>query len=399
MLEELLAQPDNYKQPKTPKNNFNYTTEYLPHDPNSQIIQATTSEDLRGKGDKAIEQFIVSQGGVVPAGYRARLVEIRHQTHGWTRKQQDEDAVTKPTFFYKFLVEPIAGHINADEIIAWIGKKKPATPAKPASPNKVQHFGFSDMQLGKVDSNNETGDGVEQTVAKFVDSLDKAVQRWKKEGKPAVHLIFAGDCIEGFGTSQNGKLVWRQSLTVTEQMRIFRRLIILAIDAFVSLGAHKVEVDVVNGNHDQATRQVETKPNDGWATESAIAVKDALDLNPERYNNVSIFVPKNDDDIIVRQVGTVTMAIAHGHQWARGKSMDWLAGQALNQQPAGQADILFHGHEHEFSVKTRKTRWAICGAPLEVRSNWWKMKTGDEAKRGAIVFVSDHGEIEGLTIV
>jgi len=399
MLEELLSQPDNYKTPKPRNANFDFTTEYLPHDPNSAVIQATTSEDLRGKGDEAIRAFIVSQGGVVPEGYRARLVEIRHQTHGWTRKQQNEDATTKPTFFYKFLVEPITGHINANEIIAWLGKRKPVAQKKPDNTNKWLHLVFADMQLGKVDSNNETGDGVEQTVAKFVDSLEKTLDRWKREGKPNVHIAFAGDCIEGFGTSQNGKLIWRQSLTVTEQMRIFRRLIILAIDAFVSLGVNKLEVDVVNGNHDQATRQVETKPNDGWATESAIAVKDAIDLNPDRYQAVSVFVPKNDDDIIVRQIGTVTVAIAHGHQWSRGKSMEWIAGQALNQQPAGQADILLHGHEHEFSVKTRKTRWAICASPLEVRSNWWKMKTGDEAKRGALVFTSDNNEIEGLTIV
>jgi hypothetical protein len=79
--------------------------------------------------------------------------------------------------------------------------------------------------------------------------------------------------------------------------------------------------------------------------------------------------------------------------------MDWLSGQALNQQPAGAAQILLHGHEHEHGVKTRKTRWVICGAPFEVSSNWWKAKTGDEAKRGAVVFMHKHGEVNNMTLL
>lgn len=399
LVNDLLAQPDKFN---TPNGVPEFTAEYMPHDPNQAVIKATSTEDLRGKGDKAITQFIVSQGGVVPEGYRARLVEIRHQTHGWTRKNDGDDATTKPTFWYKFVVEPINGYINVDELVNAVAKLKPAKPTTPAHIDQTMTVLIADLQLGKIDDENGDGDGVQKTIDKFADSIGKAVWYWRTHGKPAVHLVFAGDCIEGFSTSQNGRLTWRQSLTLTEQLRLFRWVIRFAIDTFVGAGAHRVEVDVVNGNHDTASSKytgVDTRPDDGFATESAIAVLEALQTNPERYGHVTIYVPKKDNDHIVRKVGSSLVAIAHGHQWARGKAMEWVAGQALNQQPAGAAQIILHGHEHEHSVKTRKTRWVICGAPFEVSSNWWKAKTGDEAKRGAVCFLHANGEVESMTLL
>lgn len=397
-IDELLQQPDNYVPPK---GQSTFTAEYLPHDKNQSVIQANTDLDLRGKSDKDIEKFIKDQGGLVPEGYKVRLVEIRHQTHGWTRKKQGQDAVTKPTFWYKFIVEPINGYIDVNELIKTFSKRKPSRKATPKDPEESMSILFADLQLGKIDDEGE-GLGVQKTIDKFVDSVDKALTYWKANGKPNVQMSFAGDCIEGFSNSQNGRLVWRQSLTLTEQLRLFRWVLRYAIDSFVNAGVTKLEIDVVNGNHDTASSKyngVETRPDDGYATESAIAVNEALQTNKDRYGHVTIYVPKKDHDHIVRKIGTSIIAIAHGHQWTRGKSMDWLSGQALNQQPAGAAHILLHGHEHEHGVKTKKTRWVICGAPFEVSSNWWKAKTGDEAKRGAITFIHKNGEVRNMTLL
>jgi predicted phosphodiesterase len=397
-IDELLQQPDNYVPPK---GQSTFTAEYLPHDKNQSVIQANTDLDLRGKSDKDIEKFIKDQGGLVPEGYKVRLVEIRHQTHGWTRKKQGQDAVTKPTFWYKFIVEPINGYIDVNELIKTFSKRKPSRKATPKDPEESMSILFADLQLGKIDDEGE-GLGVQKTIDKFVDSVDKALTYWKANGKPNVQMSFAGDCIEGFSNSQNGRLVWRQSLTLTEQLRLFRWVLRYAIDSFVNAGVTKLEIDVVNGKHDTASSKyngVETRPDDGYATESAIAVNEALQTNKDRYGHVTIYVPKKDHDHIVRKIGTSIIAIAHGHQWSRGKSMDWLSGQALNQQPAGAAHILLHGHEHEHGVRTKKTRWVICGAPFEVSSNWWKAKTGDEAKRGAITFIHKNGEVRNMTLL
>jgi predicted phosphodiesterase len=397
-VEDLLKQPDNFT---APENETNFVAEYLPHDPNQSIIQTITDQDLRGKNNEELKSFIEAQGGVVPQGYKVRLVEIRHQTHGWTRKKNGADAITKPTFWYKFIVEPINGYINVDELVKTFSKKKPAKKQTPKNQKEVMTALFADLQLGKIDDDGE-GLGVQKTIDKFTESVDYAIDYWRKNGKPEVHLAFAGDCIEGFSTSQNGRLTWRQSLTLTEQLRLFRWVLRYAIDSFVDAGVSKLEIDVVNGNHDTASSKytgVDTRPDDGYATESAIAVNEALQTNLDRYGHVTIFVPKKDQDHIVREVGSSIVAIAHGHQWRRGKSMEWLAGQALNRQPAGMSQILIHGHEHEHGVKTKKSRWVICGAPFEVSSNWWKAKTGDEAKRGAVVFMHSDGEVKNMTLL
>lgn len=390
LFKDLLETPAPPEAVKRNKGSWGFTTEHLPHDPKAAIVTAVTDQQL--KGDAAIAQFITAQGGVIPSGYRARLVEMRHQTHGWTRSNKADPATTAPVFFYRFAIEPISGFIDVDELVKLVSKKKPAKKT-PQLDDTVYHFCAGDTQLGKAD-----GDGVEGTIATYRNSLDEAVKEWKAAGKPRVQVIFAGDCIEGV-VSQGGKNAgYRTTLTLTEQLRVFRRLMLETIDAFIE--APVLEVDVVGGNHDDAMRHpINSRPDDNFATDSAIAVADAMQLNPERYGHVRIFVPEKDADHIVRQVGSVVVLAIHGNQWRRGQSMQWLAGQALNKRPAAEADIVVHGHEHEFSVQSRKKRLILCVPSFEDFSNWWRNKTGDEGKRGALTFISTGGTFKGLTIV
>lgn len=387
MLDDLLNTPTAPAVTQRRTGQWTFTAEYAPHDPKSAVITATTAEQL--KGDQAIRDFILAQGGVIPDGYRARLIEARHQTHGWTRAGEGQDAVTRPVWFYRFAIEPIHGYINTDELVAWVGKRKPAQLSKPTG--QVFHFITGDLQLGKMD-----GDGTQGILDTYMASIDRAVAAWKALKRPEVHIAFLGDCLEG-NQSQNGRNMWRTQLTITEQLRVMRRLMLYTIDAF--LGAPAVSVDVVNGNHDEVQRFQQTRADDGHATESAIAVAEALALNPDRYGHVSIFVPGVDEDHIVREIGGTVFVMAHGHQWRRGKSLEWWKGQAFNLQPAQAGHILLHGHEHEFSVQSRRDRLAVCCPPLESESTWWKQKTGDQAKRGCLIFTTAEGEFSDLSLV
>src|SRR5690606_10851178 len=149
--------------------------------------------------------------------------------------------------------------------------------------------------------------------------------------------------------------MWRTELTVTEQYRLFRRLKLYAIDQFAPL-VESLEDDTVNGNHDDVQRQVTTRADDGHATESAIALSDALELNPAAYGHVRMFVPNKDESYITRQIGSSTFTMAHGHQWSRGKAMNWWAGQSFNWQAPGAAQFLLHGHEHTAGMTTQRDR-------------------------------------------
>jgi hypothetical protein len=327
-------------------------------------------------------------------GYRVRLVELRHNTHGWTRATEGQKATTTGTWFYRFMVEPVTRTIDVDDLLKVIRKRTPATPV--AAGAEVYNWIAGDLQLGKSD-----GDGSEGIVAALIGSIDAAVTDFKRLGGRKrfgiAHLAFLGDCGEG-NQSQGGRNMWRTDLTVTEQYRILRRVMLYAIDAFRQIVA-AVEVDVVNGNHDEMQRFQATREDDGHATESAIALRDALELNPDAYKHVSVFVPNRDESTITRPVGDTIMTMTHGHKWRRGKAFDWWAGQSLNFQSPGAAAMLLHGHEHEFHVAAKRERTVICTPSFEDESTWWRHQTGDVGKRGAVVFTSAAGEFADMQIL
>ena len=62
------------------------------------------------------------------------------------------------------------------------------------------------------------------------------------------------------------------------------------VETFAPL-ANRIYLDVVNGNHDQAQREQNTYPGDGWATEQAIEVSDRLGDNPTSFGHCEVHVP------------------------------------------------------------------------------------------------------------
>lgn len=388
-LEHLLQTP-NPTRPKPDRvGDWTFAQAFDPHDPQASTITATSTEQL--EGDNAIKQFITAQGGIIPKGYRAILIESRHQTQGWTRKTPNTDAITKPIWFYRFRIEREPTNTNIEDLLTLVGKKKAVT-TKPPTTEMVFHLLIGDTQLGKID-----GDSTRGIIERWKKSIDDAFTKWRRTNRATVHISLLGDCIEG-NVSQNGRNMWRTELTVTEQTRILRRMILAMIDTFIT--APEIIVTVVNGNHDQVQRFQETRADDGHATEAAIAVSEAIATNPERYKHVKIYVPEPDTDHLVIDFKGTTLVLAHGHQWARGKSMEWWAGQSFNLQSAQAGHILVHGHEHEFSIKSKRDRLVLCTPTMESESTWWKNKTGDQGKRGAIIFTTTPGgEFQGLEIV
>lgn len=389
LADKLAAQPRT-DEPRASREDFKQ--EHAPHDHETRTVTATVNRKLETEDDWT--QFVNDNGGNVAAGYRVRLVEMRHNTHGWTRTEQGKDATTTGTWFYRFAVEPVSINANVDELIKLIGKRK--APTAQTAGAGVFHFLAGDLQLGKMD-----GDGTDGIVDRVIQSIDTAAAELKRLRKVRsigiAHLAWLGDCGEG-NQSQGGRNMWRTELTVTEQYRLFRRLKLYAIDQFAPL-VETLEDDTVNGNHDDVQRQITTRADDGHATESAIALMDALELNPNAYGHVRMFVPNKDESYITRQIGSSTFTMAHGHQWSRGKAMAWWAGQSFNWQAPGASHFLLHGHEHTAGLTTQRDRVSVCCPTFESESTWWRHKTGDVGKRGAFIMTTAGGEFADLAIV
>lgn len=251
---------------------------------------------------------------------------------------------------------------------------------------------LGDLQLGKMD-----GDGVEGTVARFLDKTEQAVKRYKTLKKPGpIYLTHLGDCIEGM-VSQGGANQWRTTLTVTEQVRLYRRLLIEQVKAFASV-TDTLVVAGIPGNHDEANRPIHTY-GDSWAIDSLAAVKDALDL-AGTYDHVKVIAPARDELTLTLDVAGTIVGMAHGHQWRPGQHVNWWAKQSHGRQPIGDAHLLLSGHLHHLRIEQTGSDKTFLQVPaLESGSQWWKHRTGEWGQPGIVTAVVGGGSWRSLEVL
>lgn len=257
-----------------------------------------------------------------------------------------------------------------------------------------------DMQFGKID-----GDGVEGTLRRTVECINEAANTlaWYRHRFDIghVHIGWLGDHIEGF-VSQGGANVWRTPLTLNEQIRLTRRVMLHALTTFAPL-AEKVTMAAVPGNHGEAVRfsgKGVTRYDDSHDTESLIAVADAAALNPAAFGHVEFFVPETDELTVVTEVAGTVVAHAHGHQWRPGKHIDWWQGQAFRPgSPMHDADLLVAGHLHHEFTDSWDWRQFIQPPAMESESTWWKHAKGAGGAPGLIVAVTKDGRTDIKEVV
>lgn len=374
LADDLLNQPTAVEAEHRPRTEFDGVSGY---------VQTGALAEPPASYKELLEQF----------GYNPEEVQIvghprvsRWQVHGgeWLSA-------------YRFHIAPKISGAGIEELLGSIRDREPHQPTGVAG-GGVFVYQAGDLQFGKVD-----GDGVQGTIDRYFRSVDRAVaelkNRQQRDSIGAVHLAFVGDCIENGGVSQGGKLAWRQSLTVTEQVRLWRRTLLETVKAFAPL-ADDVAVSVIGGNHDDATRSpVQTRADDNWATEGAIAVADALAENPAAYGHVRVQVPPKDQGYMTVRVGASVFTLLHGHQFRKGKAADWWASQAYHHGNPASADFLLHGHWHELGIAQSAARTIICSPTFDGGSAWYRDKTGAEARQGALVYTTRGPDFENLSLM
>jgi len=357
----------------------------------SRIVTLPPSPALADESGWA--EAVRGLGVDVPDGYRVRLVEAKYDPAAWHRDEETSKAVTRAIWRYRFVVEVAPARIDVAELLASVKRRR-----KPAAPSNIAAgyvFAVGDMQLGKSDHDGSAG-----TVRRFYDSLDAAVTRYKalrKLGRCGpVTLLVAGDCIEGV-TSQGGNLIARNDLTLTEMVRVYRRLLADEVAAFAELG-DAVTVAVVPGNHDEAIRtgnQMSSRYDDSWAIEGASQVADVM---AAKGYDVGWIFPGRDEMHLTIDVAGTRVGLLHGHQ-TRGKMQNWLAAKAMSRDAIGTADVVISGHYHHLRLEQMgPTTWLQTGA-MDGGSVWWAHKGGLDSPPAAITLVTAGGLWSGLEIV
>lgn len=268
-----------------------------------------------------------------------------------------------------------------DALIDDIQKWKPGKIEKATGP-LFAIYAIGDTQYGK-----DAGGGTEATVGRVLKGIEESVARHKellKIGRNigTVVLPQLGDCIEG-STSQNGKVLGRSDMGVTQQVRIGRRVLMAWIKAFAPL-CEELIVPVVPGNHDEPHRISMTDPIDSWQIEVVAAVQDACSENPA-LSHVKFYYPQPDHATLAIDLGGTVLGMAHGHQ---AKDMGkWIAGQATGRTPVGYADVLMTGHFHHFRADQIGPRLWIQVPAMDGGSAWFRDKSGLESPTGIVSLV------------
>jgi predicted phosphodiesterase len=332
------------------------------------------------------------------AGHEPADVEIVGpiQHRGWDVQQKGGNVVRLR--YYRINVQRRALKQDIDDLVKAAKRKLqksnivPATAQSGKNATSAFLVALGDLQLGKMD-----GDGVEGTVARFLDKTADAVARYKALKKPGpIYLTHLGDCIEGM-VSQGGANQWRTTLTVTEQVRLYRRLLIEQVKAFSSV-TDRLVVAGIPGNHDEANRPLHTY-GDSWAIDALAAVKDALDL-AGNYDHVTVVAPARDELTLTLDMAGTIVGLAHGHQWRAGQHVTWWAKQAHGRQPIGDAHLLLSGHLHHLRVEQTGSDKTFIQAPaIESGSQWWKHRTGEWGQPGIVTAVVGGGTWRSLEIL
>lgn len=287
------------------------------------------------------------------------------------------------------------GLVDVDELLRIT--RRPKAPRDPATGPGAFVLALGDTQFGKVD-----GDGPQGTWQRALDCVALAEQRYRalrrKQGLGHVHIAFLGDCLEGF-VSQGGRNAWRTVLTLTEQIRLTRRLMLETVRAFAPL-AERVTVVSVPGNHDEAMRTpVATRSDDSFAVDALDQVALAMSENPAAYGHVQTHTVARDELTTTLNVAGTGITHAHGHQWRPGKHFDWWAGNAFHGQHPDAAHILLAAHHHHAHLQQQGDRTFMQIPALESESAWWRQKTGQPGSPGVLTFTTRDGQWADLSIL
>jgi len=292
---------------------------------------------------------------------------------------------------YRLSITPVSAvatnDTDIDAFLSEVARWKPSKPAKNTTGDLAFVFAPSDQQIGK----RQGDDGTLDTVGRLLEATELAVQRLKdlrKIGRSigTVVIPLPGDHVEGT-VSQGGRVQGQAAsdLGITEQTRVARRLLMAQVKAFAPL-ADEIIVPVVNGNHDEAGRQVITDPSDGWNVEIASSVQDACAEN-DALSHVSFRFPDKGHQTLAVNIKGTMLGLFHGHQCSANSPTKYLADQSAGQTALGQCDVWISGHYHNFKCMDIGERLWVQAPTSDPGSAWFRDRHGLESRPGVLTMV------------
>ncbi|MFP3991001.1 hypothetical protein U9R90_26745 [Streptomyces sp. E11-3] len=175
------------------------------YEPGGTMVVTTPAAEQPPVSETDWRARVEELGLNVPDGWRVRLVEARHDPAAWHRDAQGEDAVTRPVWRCRYVIEPAApdwpsaGDVDALVRDAMRRRRKPRTTAETAERALV--VVYADAQSGKVGRDGGTPELITRVAERF-DRLGDHIRDLKAigQGPTAAYWLDAGDCVENYET-------------------------------------------------------------------------------------------------------------------------------------------------------------------------------------------------------
>jgi len=328
---------------------------------------------------------------IEPVGFRAWDGAVK-LADGTTGKQR--------MYYYRANVRLRQNNGSADieQMLADIRSHVPAP--RPAPDGGVAFIVcLNDWQVGKADGDGTAG--IIQRILNAIDTVEARIEDLRTIGHQldALYIVGLGDMIENCG-DHYAQQTWRTELTLTEQLRVTRQLIVKAITRWATL-FDKVVVAAVQGNHGEVRKDGKSFTDfaDNMDTDVFACAYEVLQANPEAYGHVSFVFPQGQELTLTLDCAGTRVGLVHGHQFSNvQKVTDWWAKQAHGRQPIGDADLLLTAHFHHLRLMEDVKTW-IQAPALDGGSDWWRHRSGNDAPPGVLTLVVGRGSWSDLQVL
>lgn len=350
-----------------------------------------------GDGENADFESVLAHLGFDPDRYKV-VGEVDART--WTMNLGEGELHTARYFRAK-IVPSLRDKEFDEELVAALAAKKRITRhyEEPASTLVVN---LADWQLGKRDGDGTLG--VIERAKTIGPAIGWRLNELSDMGVTIQQVVIAGmgDLFEGC-EGHYPQQTYMVEVNRRQQGNIIRQLLFDIIVYVAELGVDVIVV-AVPGNHGENRK--DGKSFTDFSDNDDLYVFDQLAhvFNvADTYRNVSFVIPTEELSVTLNISGQV-VTWTHGHQFKQGshpaqKLINWLSGQALGRQPAGDSDILNTGHYHFLLIMQDAGRWYIQSPALESDSKWWRDQTGAGSPASTISYVvTPQGPTEFTTL-
>lgn len=371
-------------------------------DPKNDTVSYVTTDILPTlEGEPDFAQAISDMGITIPEGYRVRIAEMKFDPAAWTRDSPEQDkAVTKAVWRYRFIVEPDTSELRVDGIEILNSLKRKSRSQKPVSGENTMVFNINDTQTGK-----DAGGGTEALIERldyFFTLAEERVSADKKFVRDGV-LLLGGDLIEGCSIYPNQQ--WQLDMGMRDQIRTTTGIILNFLDRVATLFP-EFRVVAVPGNHGE-NRFNGKRNNRQDNFDQLVAEATAIAATRDSSLGHVAFNIANEEPALTVDIQGHIYAVTHGSVYGKGtggspdsKAYNWYKNMAGAHHPVGDATVLVGNHFHHEIIRNFGTLLFVQNPAMDGGSPEFADYSGQSAPAGMATWVvSPESRLTGYEVL